>query len=242
MTAYGWKPDSVDGRDHLFSVVHHPHIAELPSSVDLSGKMPAVFDQGELGSCTANAILAAFGFIHPGFTGSRLALYYDERNIEGTVNDDAGAEIRDGIKVMATQGVPSEAEWPYNIGRFREAPPQGHGNAFKLSSYSRLVTGDDFHQCLAAGFPFVLGFQVWPDLESDAVASTGRLPLPNYDVEPIGGHAVCVIGYDQHSPVGDAFLVRNSWGRDWGLKGDFWVPRAYFEHQDLASDAWTLRA
>lgn len=242
MSAYGWRKDAPDSRDHLFSVVHHPHIAELPTKVDLSGKMPAVFDQGQLGSCTANAIITAFDFLHPGFIGSRLALYYYERCIEGTIGEDAGAELRDGVKVMATQGVVSECDWPYDIAKFRDAPPEGAGNAFKLSSYSRLLTGDDFHQCLAAGFPFILGFEVWPDLESEAVARTGMVSIPDYDQEPIGGHAVCVIGYDQHSPIGDAYLVRNSWGADWGLKGDFWIPHAYFEHEDLASDAWTLRA
>lgn len=243
--AYGWLKDDHDDRDLLFAEVHHPHIAELPDRVDLRGKMPPVFDQGQLGSCTAQAIMGAFGFLHPGFIGSRLALYYAERLMEGTVDDDAGAQIRDGVKVLASQGVPPESEWPYNISKFREAPPArvvADGAAHKVLSYSRLTTEDDMRQCLAAGFPFVIGAEIWPEFESGEVARTGCVPLPNFDEDPLGGHAFDAVGYDRHSPLGDGFLCRNSWNDDWALGGYFWIPAGYLTHPDLASDAWTLRA
>jgi hypothetical protein len=165
--------------------------------------------------------------------------------MEGTVDQDAGAMIRDGVKVLASQGVPPESEWPYTISRFREAPPPrvvAEGAAHKVLTYSRLTSGDDFRQCLASGHPFVLGFSVWPELESAAVAETGILPLPDYDEQPIGGHAVCVIGYDRNGPAGDCFETRNSWGKSFGDRGNLWVPHAIFDHPELASDAWTLRA
>jgi len=241
---FGWKKDRKDERDLKFSVVHHPHLAELPERVDLSAKMPPVFDQGALGSCTANALCGALGFLQPGFIGSRLQVYYCERELEGTVDQDAGAEIRDGVKVLASTGAAPEADWPYDIHRFTVAPPArilAIAAAHKISSYSRLETEEDFRQCLAAGFPFVIGFECFSALDSGRVADTGCLPLPDYDTPVIGGHAVCVTGYDRHSPAGDAFLVRNSWGEDWGLKGNFWIPFAYLTHPDLAWDAWTLR-
>lgn len=243
MRPYGWRPD-LPGRYPTFAAVHHPHIETLPTKVSLLDKMPPVFDQGQLGSCTANALLGAMGFLHPGFIGSRLQLYYGERLIEGTVNSDAGAAISDGVRVLQQQGVAPEAEWPYDISRFAHPPAAkavADAPAHKITSASKLQPAD-FKQCLAAGFPFVLGFTVMESFESAKVASTGLVPLPDYDEQVLGGHAVCVIGYDEHSPGGDCYLVQNSWGTGWGMQGRFWVPCAYFEHEDLASDAWTLRA
>jgi C1A family cysteine protease len=240
--AYGWKPD-LPNRYPRFADIHHPGIAVLPSKVSLLDRMPPVFDQGQLASCTANALLGAMGFLHPGFIGSRLALYYAERLIEGTVESDAGAAISDGVRVLMEQGVAPEADWPYDTSRFAHAPPAkalADAAAHRVSSASKLEPSD-FKQCLAAGFPFVIGFTVRSSFESARVAATGIVPLPDYDEPVLGGHAVLVAGYDENSPAGSAYLVRNSWGA-WGWKGNCWMPCAALEHADLASDSWTLRA
>jgi hypothetical protein len=92
-------------------------------SVDLRAKMPPVFDQGQLGSCTANALSGAMGFLHPGLIGSRLFIYYNERAMEGTVDQDAGAQIRDGVKTLNKIGVCPEREWPYKVTKFKTKPP-----------------------------------------------------------------------------------------------------------------------
>src|ERR1035437_9142925 len=97
---YAWKPQLPDHRDFEFSI---DKSIVLPTKVDLTGKMPAVYDQGQLGSCTANAIAGAFEYaidkeVKPDFTPSRLFIYYNERVIEGSVKTDSGANIRDGIK------------------------------------------------------------------------------------------------------------------------------------------------
>jgi len=110
---YGWTPDLPDQRDFVYAAPT-PYQQNIPSSVDLSKKCPPVYDQGQLGSCTANAIAAAIEFDQKKkFVPSRLFIYYNERVIEGTVASDAGAQIRDGIKTVANQGVPPEKEWPY---------------------------------------------------------------------------------------------------------------------------------
>src|SRR5262245_42542108 len=124
---YGWIPDLPDHRDHLYAapVVH---LAKLPAKVDLRGKCPTVYDQGQLGSCTANAIGAAIQFDRmkqkrkPNFIPSRLFIYYNERVIEGTVRSDSGAQIRDGIKTVAHDGDCPEKEWPYDIAKFAVKP------------------------------------------------------------------------------------------------------------------------
>ena len=92
--------------------------------------------------------------------------------------------------------------------------------------------------CLASGYPFVFGFTVYESFESPQVAKTGVAALPGPSEAVVGGHAVLAVGYDdaQHS-----FLVRNSWGDGWGMKGYFTMPYAYLTQSDLSSDFWTIR-
>ena len=129
---YGWIPDLPDQRDHLYAAPP-AFLAALPPSTDLRSGCPAVYDQGRLGSCTANAIGGAIEFDRmkqklPDFVPSRLFIYYNERVIEGTVSSDSGAQIRDGIKTVASQGVCPEPDWPYDITKFTQKPP---ANAWK---------------------------------------------------------------------------------------------------------------
>src|SRR5271154_1514724 len=124
---YGWLPDLPDQRDHLYAAPVEI-TAILPASVDLRSNCPPVYDQGQLGSCTANAIAAAIEFDRKkqrltDFVPSRLFLYYNERVMEGTVSSDSGAQIRDGIKSVSKIGAPREADWPYDIAKFTDKPP-----------------------------------------------------------------------------------------------------------------------
>ena len=124
---YGWVPDLPDARDFQFSAPDEV-VASLPPKVDLRSKCPPVYDQGQLGSCTANAIAGAYEFDQrqerqPDFMPSRLFIYFNERTMEGTVDIDAGAMIRDGIKSVAKLGVCTETTWPYDISTFTQKPP-----------------------------------------------------------------------------------------------------------------------
>jgi len=244
---YGWQPDLPDHRDHLYAA--SPAIlTTLPKQADLKSKCPAVYDQGQLGSCTANSIAAAVEFdqmkqrLASIFVPSRLFIYYNERAIEGTVASDSGAMIRDGIKSIAQQGVCPEPDWPYNISKFATKPPAkcyAEAAANKAISYQRLVQNlDQFKGCLASGFPFVFGFTVYEEFESAAVAKTGLVQMPAAGEKPIGGHAVLAVGYDDAT---QRFTVRNSWGSKWGIKGYFTIPYAYLVDKNLSSDFWTVR-
>lgn len=243
---HGWRPDLPDHRDYAFAAVHAPPTSTYPdAAMDLLAKAPPVVDQGQLGSCTGNAIACAVNFIWSSLIGSRLFIYYKERSIEHTIRQDAGAMIRDGAKVVASYGVPPETDWPYVISKFAKAPSRkanADAKLHRVTSYSRLSGRDDFRRCIAAGHPFVIGFTVYESFESDAVARTGHVPMPAKTEKVLGGHAVCVIGYDKNSPIGDAYYARNSWGDGWGDKGNFWMPAAYFEDSNLADDAWTFRS
>src|SRR6202158_2921 len=186
ISRYGWLPDLPDHRDHYYAAPVE-RAAVVPASVDLRAKCPPVYDQGQLGSCTANAIAGAVQFdlmkeSKPVFVPSRLFIYYNERVIEGTVNSDSGAQIRDGIKTVASQGVCPEPEWPYDIAKCAQKPSaKAYSDAVtdRAISYQSLV--QDLNQmkgCLASGYPFVFGFTVYESFETAAVAKSGHAPMP----------------------------------------------------------------
>jgi len=244
---YGWIPDLPDSRDRLYSVPVTA-IGPLPPSVDLRGGCPPVYDQGQLGSCTANAIGGALEFdqmkqgLNDVFAPSRLFIYYNERVIEGTVDEDSGAMIRDGIKSVARQGAPHEVLWPYKVAKFRAKPsPAAYKDAAKHPAVLYQRVARDLQQmkgCLASGYPFVLGFSVYESFESQAVATTGRMPMPKPEETLIGGHAVVAVGYEE---AREWFVVRNSWGPHWGIDGYFTMPFAYLGDANLSDDFWTIR-
>jgi C1A family cysteine protease len=244
---YGWKREHHDVRDFKFSA---PVGVTLPSAVDLSGGFPAVYDQGDLGSCTANAIGAAIEYDQLkenkawDFMPSRLFIYYNERAMEGTIHEDSGAAIRDGVKSVNVHGVCKETLCPYVPAAFTKKPsPQAYAEAIlhKSLQYAKLDNTriNDLKKCLAGGLPFVFGFTVFEGFESPEVAKTGILKMPLPHEQNLGGHAVICVGYDDAK---QAFLVRNSWGAGWGLKGYFWMPYQYMTSPALASDFWVINA
>jgi len=245
---YGWRPDTPDQRDHTYEAPEHLTAGRALPKVDLSSKFPPIYDQDQLGSCTANAIGAAYVFScmkqgKPIFMPSRLFIYYNERAVEGTITQDAGAEIRDGIKVLAKQGVCLEKTWPYIISKFAKKPTAvayTEGLKHQALTYQRLdnTQVDQLKACLASGYPIVFGFSVYDGFESDEVARTGVLNMPAASENMLGGHAVVLVGYDDTT---QRFLVRNSWGTDWGQHGYFTMPYAYVTSTNLADDFWTIR-
>lgn len=206
--------DAHDPRDRHFKVTR---VANLPASVDHRPGMPPVYDQGDLGSCTGNAIAAVVQFDQlkehiASWVPSRLFIYYNERLIEGTVNEDAGAQLRDGIKAIAGYGFCEESVWPYDVQKFKTKPSNAAYTEARLHTalqYERVAqTQTSIKQALAAGFPIVVGIVVFEAFESDEVAATGIVPMPNPLVDQdLGGHAVVIVGYDdakQH------WIMRNS--------------------------------
>jgi C1A family cysteine protease len=244
---YGWIPDLPDARDHMYAAPPQV-LATLPPKVDLRPQCPPVLDQGQLGSCTANAIANAHLFeqrkqkAKQPFLPSRLFIYYNERVMEGSVQIDSGAMIRDGIKSIAKQGACAEKQWPYIIAKFIRKPTQvcyKDAEKHQAVSYQRLVpTLTQLKGCLASGYPFVFGFTVYESFESQEVTKTGVVPMPAASEQVLGGHAVLAVGYDD---TAQRFIVMNSWGTDWGMKGFFTMPYAYLTDTNLADDFWTVR-
>ncbi len=241
--AYGWRRQQPDFRDWQFA---HPPGLALPSWIDLrsGGGNPPIFDQLELGSCTANAAVGSVQMVMrkekvPVLALSRLDCYWDERVIEGTTDTDAGATIRDSMKALA-EGTCLEPIWPYGDGSTIASPPSGLAKATKypLKSYLSVASVEAMKASLALGYTVCFGISVYDSFESDAAAATGMIPLPSASENYLGGHALCAVGYrDSEQRV----IFRNSWGVSWGDKGYGYIPYAYLSNPNLASDFWTPR-
>jgi len=242
---FGWKRDLPDPRDFKFKITQR---IDLPKSVDLRKECPKVYNQYDLGSCTANALGAAFQFEQikqnqPDFVPSRLFIYYNERVLEGTVNEDAGAMIRDGIKTMVKEGVCPEDMWPYRTGKFRKRPPQEcytEALNHQVLEYQRITphTLYEVKHALHMGHPISFGFMIFESMMTDDVARTGVVPMPRPGEQPMGGHAVLAVGYDDKR---NALLVRNSWGSSWGIGGYFWLPYEYVSKPNMSADYWVIK-
>ena len=242
---YSYVPDLCDQRDYMYQE-HGDKVANLPRKVDLRPQCSPIKNQGSIGSCTGNSIAGAteFAFRKDGKKTddlSRLFIYYQERASEGTISQDSGAQIRDGIKAIATYGIPPESVWPYDTAKFTKKPSVKAYKAAvpnKVTKYLRVVTKDDMLNALASGYTFVLGFTVYESFESEEVAKTGVVPMPSPDEKSLGGHAVYCVGYDLDKNV---FIVANSWGTGWGDQGYFYIPIEYLTNTNLAEDFWCIQ-
>lgn len=260
MRKFGWKPDLPDYRDLKYSLhVEYKETPLLPPSVDLRPDLSPIEDQGQLGSCVANATCGNLEYLQlrdirenePGperfgdaFDAlSRLFLYYNCRAIDGDISFDNGTQIRTAILSLRDSGICRETSWAYDTSQVYMCPPPA---AYIEAAQHTVTTGyridntnlTAMKQCLANGFVFVFGVSIYTSFMSDYAAKTGIIFMPRFFESKLGGHALCCVGYDDKKKD---FLVRNSWGAGWGDQGYCWMPYTYLNDAGLCSDVWTIR-
>lgn len=240
---YGWIPDLPDMRDHMYQ-----QAATVTTPIDLrtTPYNPPITDQGYLGSCTAHAWARLVGFAQrkqgmKEFSPSTLQLYYNERMLEGTVPYDSGAMVRTGAKVLAKYGVAPEEMWPYDINKFRSAPPAiatTEATKHTAVQYQRLISTlpEQIKTALSFGNPVVFGMTVYESFESSNATHTGMIPMPSNTEKVLGGHSMVIMGFTPSH-----WIVANSWGTGWGDKGYCYIPITYLTNLNLSDDFWVLQ-
>ena len=251
---YGWKRQKPDVRDFKYALRRPTAGTPFPAAFSTRAKQPAIWDQGRLGSCTSlgNKRIAQYALqkipAQANIQLSALFIYYCERMLEGTVAQDAGANIRDGIKALAQYGACEENLWPYNVSLFAKAPPgpaftdalQFEALTYTSLDHGPVITEEAIKDSLLADFPVVYGQDLYESFESDAVAQSGLVPMPLPHEQYIGGHCTVITGWDDnYKGLGAYYEVANSWNTNWGDKGYFWMPKAYIE-SNRTSDFWNI--
>lgn len=251
----GWKPSLPDPRDD-FAIPADALLDDFPDEFSLRAELPAVLDQGGLGSCTANALAGIMQYHNMQMdtdfgVPSRLFIYYMERLREGTVQEDSGAFGRDGFAALRKVGAPPESLFPYEISRFREKPSNSAYEAaleHRISHYTHARSKiKEVQHLIMLRKPVAFGFTVFQSFESEQCMRTGLMPMPQHGESILGGHEVYAMGWKTVDAVteirdgqdfapGEVLLeCRNSWGPNVMDEGNFWMP-ARFAFGGYASD------
>lgn len=218
----------------------------IPPAVDLRRWMTPVEDQGQLGSCAANALVGGLEYLVHRETGrpedfSRLFVYFAQRLWDDAVREDLGASLVDGVRAMSRLGVPAERSWPYHPDLFAVQPPRPvlrEAGLTKVTDWwSVPVDPDAFRGCLAAGFPIAFGTKVTESFVRTPKSGLTGMPR-GADDRKHGRHALLAVGYDDRAR---RFIVRNSWGQDWGHRGYVYMPYDYVLNRRWTRNCWALR-
>jgi hypothetical protein len=220
--------------------------SKLPSKVDLRHMMTAIENQQELGSCTANATAGAYEYLVHTTQGvnydvSRLFLYYNARKSQGLEDEDSGAMIEWLMTQMGKKGACSETTWPYKTNKFTKKPPKEayeEAKNYTITKYEKVATDlETWKSVLAEGYPIIFAIQIFESFQNPR---KGRISLPRKNEEHLGGHAMCCVGYSDPDQV---FIVRNSWGEQWGDAGYCYIPYDYILNKKYNDgDTWVIYA
>lgn len=245
---FALKRQKPDARDYKLTLTH----VNLPTRVDLREKpyITPVLDQGNIGSCAAHASAASLHMLlrkqgSVDFSPSRLFLYYMVRvNIEHEPpTADSGCTLRDICKSIKEYHVCDETLWPYDTEKYSVSPPaKAVLNANLHNKLQFCAVKQDLNSmknCIANGFSFIIGLQIYSSFQSEETMRTGIVTMPDTtNEELLGGHALLCLGFDDSK---QHFIIQNSWSDMVGDKGFFFVPYAYMTDQELAGDYWCFQ-
>lgn len=213
--------------------------------IDLRPNCSPVENQSDIGSCVGNAIVGDLEYLEkqeglPFVDLSRMFVYYNARLETNSTSTDSGSVISLAMGTLKKMGVCPETTYPYDTSKVFMRPTwEAYREAFAhtiIECYMIGTTGDQHHldikAALQARHPVVFGTPVWNEIFN--VSSDGKLPMPNTSTQPIGGHALLIVGADFTQRY---YIVRNSWGTGWGDLGYCYVPFDYLDAAG-AGDFW----
>ena len=211
--------------------------------VDLRSFDTMIEDQQTLSSCSGTAITSAYELsvkiLYPDqyVELSDLFIYYNARLDEGTVTVDDGIYLKTGMKVLKKYGVCTEDLWPYRLDKWDDLPSDTAYQDAKtrtISRYQKLLSTYYMTEVLNDNKPFVFGIRIYDSfMQLDNRVST--VSFPSRKETSLGGHAMCMVGYDLEKKL---FLAKNSFGTDWGMNGYCWIPFDYIKMEGY--DCWTF--
>lgn len=250
LRTYNYVKEDMSDKDLKFNLkIRVAARINLPIKVDLreinSKIIPSVLDQGNLGASTANACSNVLKYLlrkekNKDLQPSRLYMYWFSRFLEGKEESDVGVSIRDTMTSIHTFGVCDEVLLPYNVNKYKNRPSNScvRSATLNIRDFKYMSLDPSFvqiKQCLNSGFPIVFAMDVYESFESEIVATTGLVPIPDTKDHKLGSHVVAMYGYDDAKK---RFLVMNSWGVKWGENGYFYLPYDYLPYM---YDFWMMK-
>lgn len=215
-------------------------MAALPANVDLRPGFQPVYNQGMTNACVGFSTVAGLGeyMAHKRGWNMRFSpryLWNLGRKAEGSVNQNVGMYLEDAIKIMDNLGMIPEQAYPFTTTNaddpaFNNVLTQLPSNQmiedakkYRISQgWERIPSVHAMKKALAEGKPVVFAMMIFSNIQDGA---NGMVPMPGPNDQPLGGHAILAVGYDNARRV---FIFRNSWGAEWGDKGYGYLPYDYF--------------
>ncbi len=238
--------ENSSNQDELFSQYEPKPSNSLPKSADLKKYFSSIKNQGKQGACSSFSLTSVFEYFlnnetHKEDDMSEAYVYYNAREIQGDTNIDEGANLYNVIRGMADKGVCLEELCPYDSNVFDKRPSN---EAYKDGKEHTVTTAknvpvsvETVKSAINDGYPVVGCFRVFKSLQEN---TSGYIPMPSdyersHEEEKF--HAMVICGYnDKHGH----FIVRNSWGTDFGDKGYCYLPYSYLRDSDLTRYAVTI--
>jgi C1A family cysteine protease len=241
--ALGCLKDPRDDRDYPLTRIPPVLKVKLPPKLDYTRKMSPVSDQGDEGTCVGFATVDGMKEYQEKAEWKKTVqlsvryVYAGAQKIDAYPDDEEGTDIRSALKVLNKNGVPPQDCWPYKPHQKDGPCPNADELAkpYKSEKYVRLSTGAEMKESLVVNGPFVAGVDVFWDAWETAMRN-GVVKMPGNDEEPAGGHAICIVGYDDKKK---RWKFKNSWGKGWGANGYGYLPYEYMKKH--CSDAWSAK-
>jgi len=226
-------------------------LGSLPQVVDLREHMTEVEDQSQSNSCCANACAGAYEYLckkQAAANGddvgdiSRLFIYYVGRKADQVKYRlgnkpvaDEGMSIAGAVDALQTKGACLANTYPFDLSRVNHCP---HDQCFeeamnyKISEAKEIpVHVESMKACLAEGYPIVFGLKLTQAFMRPPPSGHIQTPDPNDPKSASHGlHAMLMVGYSEKQQV---FIVRNSWGSNWGDRGYCYIPYDYAGNQEF---------